>query len=188
MKLNTILGFIDITLNIAQLTLILFFLAFIHMGKTDIGPGKIDVSDNYIITLQWNSESTHDIDIHVMGPNKEVIGFRHQDATWGTLERDDRGTLNDVQIIDGVPLQFKLNREVIHLRNMADGQYVVNVHMYSLRDETVDLPQNIDVEMIQILPTYKVLFKQRYDGLMLANKEEFTAFAFDHIEGHPKQC
>jgi hypothetical protein len=54
-------------------------------------------------------------------------GFLH-------LDKDDLGTSNDTVIMpDGTKKTIYLNREVMTIRGMIPGEYIVNNHLYSVR-------------------------------------------------------
>lgn len=173
-------GFVDVALNMSLLFIAMFVVLILIVGKKNDAVGKIDTVDTLLITMKWNNEVNDDMDIHVMNPIGDVINFQspNRDKPWGTLERDDLGYENDYNYIDQTFLPVKHNREVIHLRNPIDGHYVVNVHLYTTRNSK-NLPQNIEVEFIQLVPSYRVLFTKKYNLLKLEHKEEFTLFSFD---------
>lgn len=175
-------AFIDIAFNIALLLGALFIISFLIIGNKD-EKGQVEVKDSFLITMTWNPELNYDIDMHVLSPEDSVLGFRVKDKPWGTLERDDLGVKSDTLVINGIEKTFSYNREVIHLRNLIEGTYYVNIHMYNMRrDVPPDSEQNITIEFLQLEPSYKIAYTKKYD-LNLSNKEEFTSFSFEYEEG-----
>jgi hypothetical protein len=179
-----LISFIDVAFNIAIFMAIMFILAILQFNPVeDTAKGEINSPDTLLVTLNWNDKSVYDVDIYVLAPNGEIINYKNPDQPWGSLERDDIGIRNDEFIQDNITYSFNYNREVVHLRNMADGKYYVNVHLY--KDgyaQTNRISQDISVDFVQLEPDYQILFKKQFP-LSLTEKEEFTLFSFDYAKG-----
>ena len=48
------------------------------------------------------------------------------------LDRDDRGNVNDTIDFDGKTIDNPLNQEIVTIRVVVPGEYIVNVHYLSL--------------------------------------------------------
>lgn len=174
----------DITMNMALIFGVLFIIAFLMIQSKNNDVSKIDSVDTFLVTMNWIEATNFDMDIHVRNPEGEIINYYNEDKPWGTLERDDLGNSNDTQYVDNLPILFNYNREVVHLRNMIDGRYTVNVHFYANKEvaDRKTFPQSIEVEFLQLEPEYKIVYKKKLT-IELAEKEEYTVFSFDYVKG-----
>jgi len=108
--------------------LILFLAALVHINpvskKEDevaIPPGNIQVD------IQWESGLKSDVDLWMKGPtDSRPVGYSNRSGILFNLLRDDLG-----QIGDTTPLNYENG----YTHGVEDGEYIVNVHMYSPRDE-----------------------------------------------------
>ena len=75
------------------------------------------------------------------------------------LDKDDLGHTNDiVKSVNGKIMKVNINREVISIRGIIPGEYVVNAHLYSKRKKSeVDTP--IKITMLRLNP-YKLLWEE----------------------------
>ena len=64
------------------------------------------------------------------GPNGETVSYLKKDAGWLHLDRDDQGIINDVVTIDGEEIIYPINREVVTLRGIIPGEYILNLYLY----------------------------------------------------------
>ena len=165
--------YIDLVFNLAAAFIVLFMLVIMLINPI-AKQNDIDTVDNLMITLDWNNDSGYDMDLHFKQPDGRVIFFNDRESLLASLERDDLGKTNDV---DG----FVVNREVLHIRHLVDGNYVVNVHFYSTPAGEA-LPQNIEIEFVKIQPDYRIYVKKKLT-IPLVVKEEVTMFSFSVVNG-----
>ena len=80
------------------------------------------------------------------------------------LERDDRGKINDLSVI---------NNEVMTVRSLDPGEYIINLHLYSEFNEPLPVPVNVRV-------TGKGDMGEIYSGEVLHSRrrEELTVVRF----------
>ena len=84
-----------------------------------------------IVEISWQPKTHTDIDLWVKSPNDaRAIGYSNQNGKGFNLLRDDLGSDND-------PLPE--NYENAYARGLTDGEYIVNVHAYSDRDNALPL-------------------------------------------------
>lgn len=164
--------FTDLLFN-ALLGFTFLFLVAIMFMNPEAKTGIIDPKAEYIITITWEDNSPDDVDTWVEDPDGNVIWFRNPEAGLLHLDRDDRGLLNDTITIAGEEVQNPLNQEVVTLRGVVVGEYVVNLHYY--QSET-DKPVNVNVRLVKVNPALEVV----YYGTVKLEKtgEEKTAFRF----------
>lgn len=117
------------------------------------------------------------MDLWASSPNS-LVGYAHRESGYVTLSRDDLGKTNDTYEINGEKKVIKRNYEVINMTDLPDGEYVVNVHMFSAQFSEKNFP--INVRVLEIQP-YNVIF----EGELLIDwpKQEKTAVSFRVTNG-----
>lgn len=87
-----------------------------------------------MIEAFWADEEDIDVDLWVQGPGDRPVGYSNKGGTLFNLLRDDLGTMMDVS---------EQNYENAYSRGVAEGEYVVNLHLYRLR--TGQVPVSVKV-------------------------------------------
>jgi len=165
--------FTDLLFN-ALLGFTFLFLVAIMFMNPEAKTGIIDPKAEYIITITWEDNRPEDIDTWVEDPDGRVIWFRNTEAGLLHLDRDDRGLLNDTITINGEEVQNPLNQEVVTLRGVVKGEYVVNLHYYN--DEGTNRSVDVNVRLVKVNPVFKII----YYGTVTMDKQgdEKTALRF----------
>lgn len=154
-KYNSILSFVDLLFNLLLAFVCLFILSFLMINpqKQD---GKIDPNAEFLVTLRWQDESTDDVDLWVEDPNGNVVSFVVKEAGLMHLDRDDRGVSQETVVTSDGSITSRLNQEIVTIRGYIKGEYVINTHMFSKRDEE---PANITVQVLKLNP-YQVVCEE----------------------------
>ena len=165
------IGFTDLLFNILVGFVFLFLVAFLLINPV-AKQADIKKKAEFIITLSWHEKSLHDMDLWVMDPNGNKVGFSNKEKEMLHLERDDLGGKNDVFWVDGVRNLVEMNEETITVRGIGPGVYHVSVHFYSKHDT---IPEEVDgstvtVELQKINP-YRAIYRQqgvmKYEGQVI---------------------
>jgi hypothetical protein len=122
--------FYDMLFNMLIAFVFCFIIALLAMNPQKSKAGDVPAKAEYIITLSWPDNDPNDLDAWVQGPGGDVVWFRQREAGLLHLDRDDRGVSNDTIVVDGRRIVNPVNQEVVTLRGIAPGEYVVNVHYY----------------------------------------------------------
>jgi hypothetical protein len=129
-KYKSTIGFIDILFNILVGFAFLFIVAFLLI-KPEAKREDFDRKAEFIVVMEWDKERQDDIDLYVQDPSKDIVHFRNARVNFMHLDKDDLGKRNDRIIVNGVERFVKINREVVTIRGIVPGEYIVNVHYYS---------------------------------------------------------
>ena len=78
-----------------------------------------------------------------------------KEAGFVHLDRDDRGLLNDTIVVNGEKVQNPLNQEVVTLRAVVPGEYIVNIHYYAT---VTNLPVDVNVKVEKVNPQLEVIY------------------------------
>jgi hypothetical protein len=107
-----------------------------------------------MITLSWEDMHEGDIDLWVRGPSG-VVNYVNPQRGSLFLDRDDLGIRNDIFIRpNGERSIVRINREVVNIRGVEVGEYVVNAHYYG--GLSAIQPANVTVEVIRLNP-YEII-------------------------------
>lgn len=164
--------FTDLLFN-ALLGFTFLFLVAIMFMNPEAKSGIIDPKAEYILTITWEDNSPDDVDVWVEDPEGQVVWFRTPEAGLLHLDRDDRGQVNDTITINGEEIQNPLNQEVVTLRGVVKGEYVVNLHYYA--SET-GKPVDVNVRLAKVNPKLEIVY---YGTVNLEKRgDEKTAVRF----------
>jgi hypothetical protein len=127
-----------------------------------------------MIVLDWADDSKNDIDLWVQDPNEDVVSFAYREGDLMHLDRDARGTnQRAVGLIDGRAGEgIDNNQEIVTIRGYVAGEYIVNVHGYSVPYP----PEEVSVQVIKLNP-YSIVCEKRLD--IIANSQEGTICRFE---------
>jgi hypothetical protein len=164
--------FTDLLFN-ALLGFTFLFLVAIMFMNPEAKSGIIDPKAEYILTITWEDNSPDDVDVWVEDPEGQILWFRTPEAGLLHLDRDDRGLVNDTITIAGEEVQNPLNQEVVTLRGVVKGEYIVNLHYYASETGT---PVDVNVRLVKVNPKLEVVY---YGTVNLEKRgDEKTAVRF----------
>ena len=126
-------GLNDLLFNLLVGFVFLFIVAFLLINpptKKEEAPKKAE----YLIVIEWDTNSSDDIDLWVMDPNRTTVSFTRKEGGLLNLEKDDLGIANDTWITpQGERVVIPINREVVTMRGIVPGRYQIAAHVYSYR-------------------------------------------------------
>ena len=155
-----------------QVIAFLFFIALLSISP-DSKDGKVDSKAEFIITMDWPDNHPDDLDLFVQDPIGNIAWYRHREAGFLTLDRDDRGGANDFIIINGRKLPSPIREEIVTVRGVVAGEYTVNISHFQA---TTGQPVEATVKVQKLNPTAQVVFD---DKVMVDHTgDEKTALRF----------
>lgn len=174
-------AFIDLLFNTLVGFVFLFILAFILINPI-AKKSDIEVVAEFIVKINWPDASPDDIDLWMRDPLGNYVGFRSKDVGLMSLSRDDLGSSNDtVYGPDGNRITVFRNEEVVTIRGIVPGEYIVNVHYYSEKLAVIEngernfqsVPVQVQIEKIN---PYNIVFAKE---VKLSRKgQEVTVIRF----------
>ena len=168
---HTNLAFLDLLFNTLLCFAALFSLAFILINPSQKNK-TVDAKAEFIITVIWPSDMDDDVDTYVEDPEGNLIAFNRREQGLMHLDRDDTGLSFDTISTSFGLVEYKENREMVTIRGYVPGEYVVNVHMYTKREDK-ETPVTIILEKIN---PYKVVTGRNV--VLKLKGDEKTAFRF----------
>ena len=95
----------------------------LQVVSPDSKDGKIDSKAEFIITIDWPDNHPDDIDLFVQDPAGNIAWYRHREAGFLTLDRDDRGGANDFIVVNGKKIPSPIREEIVTVRGIVPGEY-----------------------------------------------------------------
>ena len=155
-----------------QVISLMFFIVLLAVSP-DSKDGKIDSKAEFIITMDWPDNHPDDLDLFVQDPIGNIVWYRHREAGFLTLDRDDRGGGNDFVVVNGRKIPSPIREEIVTVRGIVPGEYTVNVSHFQA---TTAQPVEATVKVQKLNPAAQVIFD---DKLTLDHTgEEKTALRF----------
>lgn len=146
--------FTDLLFNALVGFAFMFFIAFAMINPV-AETGKIDTNVEILITMGWPDDHPDDIDLYVEDPAGNVVWYNVREGGLMHLDRDDRGQFKDILLINGEEVANPLNQEIISVRGVMNGEYVVNVVHYIAN--SVD-PVSVTVKVEKMNPVVRVVY------------------------------
>jgi len=136
-----------------QVVAFLFFLALLAITP-DSKDGKIDSKAEFLITMDWPDNHPDDLDLFVQDPAGNIAWYRHREAGFMVLDRDDRGGANDFIVVNGRKIPSPIREEIITIRGILPGEYTVNVDHFQA---TTGQPVAVTVKVQKLNPVAQVI-------------------------------
>src|SRR6185503_9978827 len=152
---GTFVPFTDMLLNVLMGFSIMVFISLALIRPEIKTTANVTLKAEYLITVSWPDNNPDDVDTYVEDPAGNVIWYRHLEAGFLALERDDRGMYKDTLIVDGKRIQNPLNQEIVTMRSVVPGEFVVNIYHY-LANGVDPIPVTVSVQRLN--PTVQVVF------------------------------
>ena len=173
-KYSSNLAFVDLLFNLLVGFTCLFVIAFLLINPIAKN-GVVDPPIKLMVEMTWDDESSADIDLYVMEPDRVPVFYANKENGYITLKRDDLGLISDKYEVNGKRVTVKRNYEIITLTDLPDGDYVINIHHFSSRSG----PQEVKVRVTNI---------QRYgivsdSNFTISSKQEHTMIVFQVKDG-----
>ncbi len=168
--------FYDMLFNILIAFVFCFILALLAMNPNAKKTGEIKAKAEFIITVTWPDNNPNDLDTWVEDPNGNRVWFRQREAGLMHLDRDDRGSVGDTLLVNGKAITNPLNQEVVTIRGVAAGEYVINVQYYESRDRE---PVEATISVVKVNPVATVVFYGTVDLAMKGAEATAARFTLD---------
>jgi hypothetical protein len=181
-RYKSYLAYIDV-LGVFLTAFIFFFIQSLINQKTAEAKAGMEMKAEFVVEATWPNKAFDDIDMHMLLPNGKRVFYSGKDKGFAVLERDDLGALGDVlDMPDGSKKLIEINKEIITVRAIVPGRYVVNLYVYRARDEEkglhpeVKLPYEAEVSLTKINP--RIEERVRSKVTLTEQGQQVTAFSF----------
>jgi hypothetical protein len=169
-------SFLDLLFNILLLFFAMFILSYTQI-RLDTSKAETEQKAEFVITLTWDSNSTDDIDLWIKDPLGEVIFFRQKKKGMTHLDRDDRGDVEDTIVLpSGQKVRCAFNQEIVTIRGIIPGEWIINLHMYSKRTSE---STNVEVKMVKLNPSFSEIFTKKLTMTNHGQEVTISRFTLD---------
>ena len=181
-KYKSTIGFTDMLFNILLGFAFLFIVAFLLI-KPEAKKEDFNRRAEFVVVLEWDNDANGDIDLYVEDPTGKQVSFRYHNHNYMHLDKDDLGSMNDTVVnADGSISTVKINREVVTIRGIIEGEYIINAHYYSLRSYDKINPKKpvvtVRVELHKANP-YSIMWVGEKEFNHRGQEETFLRFRLD---------
>jgi len=181
-KFKSTIGFTDLLFNILVGFAFLFIIAFLLI-KPEAKKEDFERRAEFVVVMEWDNDASGDIDLYVEDPTNKQVSFRYHNHNYMHLDKDDLGAMNDTVVnADGTISTVKINREVVTIRGIIKGEYIINAHYYSLRSYDKVNPKKpvvtVKVELHKVNP-YSILWVGEKEFNHRGQEETFLRFRLD---------
>ena len=195
-KYKSTIGFTDLLFNILVGFAFLFIIAFLLI-KPEQKKADFERKAEFVIVMEWDHDQPDDIDLYVQDPTQNKVHFRLPITNFMYLDKDDLGYANDiVKNVDGTVTKVNINREVVTIRGIIPGEYIINAHYYSSREWTrlgqlntninvtskkvkgKEKPLTVKIELHKVNP-YTILWVGEKKFFRNGQEETFVRFTID---------
>lgn len=150
-RYKSTLAFTDLLFNVLIGFAFLFIIAFILINPIT-EEANIEAKAEFMVIMEWDERSHYDVDLWMQDPNRTIVGFPNRDAGWLHLDRDDLGHSNDtIMLANGEQKTIWINREIMTVRGITSGEFIVNIHLYSMKGHNKG-PVDVNVQILKINP------------------------------------
>ena len=164
--------FIDVLFCCLLMLVAILFLLKSEEEKTKMRPPNT----LYEIILTWDGNSEDDLDLYVQAASGHTVSFNNREGGEGSLLSLNHDALgksrNNSLSEDEEGKVIGFNEEIVAFRGVVEGDNIVNVHVYSKKDEK---PVEATITLIKIKPYKEVVSKKK---VFSATGDEKTAFRF----------
>ena len=151
-KYKSSLAFTDLLFNVLIGFAFMFIVAFILINPVE-KDAEIEAKAEFMIIMEWDDRSHYDVDLWMADPVGNIVGFPNLRAGLLHLDKDDLGQSNDTVVLaDGTTKTIYLNREVMTIRGIVPGEYIVNNHLYSMKGQHGHGPIDVTTRVIKLNP------------------------------------
>jgi hypothetical protein len=147
--------FYDMLFNMLIAFVFCFVIAILAFNPNARKAGDVPAKAEFMVTVSWPDGNPNDIDAWVMEPGGKTLWFRQRDAGLLHLDRDDRGAKNSSVLVNGRAFSSPIRQEIVTLRGIVPGEYVVNAHYYDSGDQQ---PVDVSVAVVKINPQAEIVF------------------------------
>lgn len=172
-------SFIDFMFILVCCLTLFFVVTLIQILKNN--EGVVHMTE-FILTMTWDKKDLNDMDIWVKDPNGNIIYYKDKEVDGGSmfLDRDDLGHKNDEIEINGHIQIIEINQEIVSIRAIIPGRWIVAVHMYKRHDNNPSgTPIPVEVRLDKINPKIKIIFKK--EVIMRHTWQETTVAIFEML-------
>lgn len=135
--------FFDFMSGVLAVFLVVAVLMLMHFNEQKQKNKETDIHSPGTVMVEAFWKEDADVDVWVKSPNDIPVGYSRKSGKFFDLLRDDLGRKYEKAA--------SLHHENVYSRNAPEGEYIVNLHMYS-NFESAQFPIEVEV-VVQVVKT-----------------------------------
>ena len=172
--------FYDMLFNMLIAFVFCFVIAILAFNPQARKAGDVPAKAEFMVTVSWPDGNPNDVDAWVMEPGGKTLWFRQRDAGLLHLDRDDRGAKYSSVLVNGREFSSPIRQEIVTLRGIVPGEYVVNAHYYDSGDQQ---PVDVSVAVVKINPQAEIVFTGTQQIPRKGDERTLIRFTLDEAGG-----
>jgi hypothetical protein len=175
-KYGTNRSFLDFMFILVCCLTLFFVVTLLQILKNSEG---VVHKAEFIATMTWPKDDLNDMDLWVKDPNGNIIFYKDKEKGGVMfLDRDDLGFQNDTITINGEQRIILINQEIVSIRAIIPGRWIIAVHFYKRHDgKPPGTPIPVTVRLDKINPKVKIVFQE--EVVMKDTWQEETVAIFE---------
>lgn len=151
----------NFSLTFAKALLVFCMVLFLMVNPKEEKDGTKPKAE-YLITIDWLGSMRYDVDLWVRQPNGTTVFFRNRESGIVFLERDDLG--GDCAATTNAAKSVDTCEEVVVLRGVVPGDYIVALHLFSANGTTAHravTPVTVQTKIERLNPTVEIVWQSK---------------------------
>lgn len=171
----------NFALTFAKALLVVFAVLMMLISPNRRNTDGIRPKAEFVIMAEWPGDRNIDVDLWVRDPRGNIVYYANRESGFLSLDRDDLGFMSDT--VEGRVV--RLNEEIVTIRGIIPGEYVVNVHLFSLHGGEAP-PVQVDIRIERLNPVVTRVW--RGSVMLTQANQEIHAIRFNmHEDGSVTQ-
>ena len=148
----------------------------VKVSKSDNEVAAYQQSAVYQIVMTWEGDA--DMDLWAKDPHDHIASFNRREGGEGSLFSLNRDCLgaNTTEINEQGEIVNKLNEEIISIRGVITGEYIINAHAYNMKGSPT--PLKVIVKLIKSKP-YGITITKEREFFNTGDEQTFFRFTLD---------
>ena len=167
--------FTDLLFNALLGFAFMFAIAFMLINSSD-DSGKIESKAEVMISVSWPDSHPDDVDAIVEDPQGGLVWYHNRDSGLMHLDRDDRGIFADKMKVNGAKISNPINQEIVTVRKLQPGEYVVNLLHYK---SNYPEPLEVDVKVEKLNPEVELIYYGTHNLEGVGDEKTAVRFTVD---------
>ena len=167
--------FTDLLFNALLGFAFMFAIAFMLINSSD-DSGKIESKAEVMISVSWPDSHPDDVDAIVEDPQGGLVWYHNRDSGLMHLDRDDRGLFADKMNVNGAAISNPINQEIVTVRKLQLGEYVVNLLHYKANYPE---PLEVDVKVEKLNPEVELIYYGTHNLEGVGDEKTAVRFTVD---------
>jgi hypothetical protein len=167
--------FTDLLFNALLGFAFMFAIAFMLINSSEES-GKIESKAEILISVSWADSHPDDVDAIVEDPQGGLVWYHNRDSGLMHLDRDDRGIFADKMNVNGAAISNPINQEIVTVRKLQPGEYVVNLLHYKANYLE---PLEVDVKVEKLNPEVELIYYGTHNLQGVGDERTAVRFTVD---------